>query len=110
MSKEARNKTDQIIGIVKVLTIFNKAKECKNPTTKLSFEVDVSTGKTTVELEGYAGMMLYGIGKMIVEVAGRCDAPLDKALEEVEEFSRIIAEVEQDEATKNNLTIKFNEE
>lgn len=110
MGKEKISKLEEIIGVMRVLAIFNKAKECKNPTTKLSFEVDVSTGKTTVEMEGYAGMMLYGIGKMIVEVAGRCDAPLDKALEEVEEFSRTIAEVEGYEAAKNDLTIKFNEE
>lgn len=110
MSKKASNEIEQMIGILKVLTIFNKAKECENPATELSFKVDVSTGNTTIEMEGFAGMMLYGISKLIVEVAGRCDAPLDKTLEEVEEFSRIIAEVEQDESAKNDLTIKFNEE
>lgn len=109
MSKEASNKIEQMIGIMKVLTIFNKAKECESPETRISYDVDVSTSKTVIEMEGFAGMMLYGICKLIVEVAGRCDAPLDATLDEIAEIARIIAEVEQDESAKNDLTIKFNE-
>ena len=110
MSKEARNKKEQLIGIVKVLTIFNKAKECESPKTRISYDVDVSTSKTVIEMEGFAGMMLYGIGKMIVELAGRCGTPLDATLDEIAEITRTIAEVEQDEEAKNELTVKFNEE
>lgn len=109
MGKEKNSKLEEMIGVMKVLAIFSKAKECESPETRISYDVDVSTSKTVIEMEGFAGMMLYGISKLIVEVAGRCDAPLDATLDEIAEIARIIAEVEQDEATKNDLTIKFNE-
>ena len=110
MCKEKNNRLEQMIGAMKLMIVFDKAKKCENPATKLSFEADVSTGKTTVEMEGFGGMMLYGIGKMIVEVAGRCSAPLDGTLDEIAAIARTIAEVEGYEAAKNDLTIKFNEE
>lgn len=109
LGKEKNNKLEQIIGVMKVLTIFNKAMECESPKTRISYDVDVSTSNTVIEMEGFAGMMLYGIGKMIVEVAGRCDTPLDATLDEIAEITRTIAEVEQDEEAKSDLTIKFNE-
>ena len=110
MGKEKNNTLEQMIGVMKVLTIFNKAMECESPKTRISYDVDVSTSRTEIEMEGFAGMMLYGIGKMIVEVAGRCDAPLDATLDEIAEIARIIAAVERDEETNSDLTIKFNEE
>lgn len=110
MDRKQLKQLEEINGLAKIIKILeNNRKSEENVETSIRFRADSGASQMEVEMKGMAGMMMFGLGKMAVELAARCDAPIDTVIEDLTEIIRGI-ECERLHEGLEELTIKFNEE